>query len=483
MEVATIEIEDMVEIKGSVFTKRIFRSNNIENKMREIESAEMGDLETINNEFDKLENLLKKETKKVWDKVYLEKYIDIKRIPRGLRFDKKSSFELADVEYNVQWEEAMDACSFTLMKLIIKHHTKTLIEIDREVTLIQKRLETSIDNPTFISRDRKLADEIDAIEKNLIESKNKKFRRDEEDYVVGSNPKWQRVSLVPPSTPRDRKMFKYRSREDSNKNQNSRSNTLSYPTNPERHKNYPKYENNKNVSFNKEARQIPPRRQEAGVLETPRENKETKTHTIEDTGSHKRDEAKKNDRNREEHWQDNKYYSKAKEYHERYHTAKPTTYNYRTRSPLERDSRYEKERSRDRDHRSPYKHYGSNREYRERRYEREESQRRHYRSPHKQYRDQSPRRERKSPYREQRQTYRERHDKEQGHVREQRSPRPHTGHFLEQAQVAKPPPIATQNRTLVVEEQKEIETPNTKLRKRPHEESGEEEGHRKRAAM
>ncbi|MEE6528299.1 hypothetical protein FKM82_030440 [Ascaphus truei] len=78
-----------------------------------------------------------------------------------------------------------------------------------------------------------------------------------------------------------------------------------------------------------------------------------------------------------------------------------------------------------------------------------------------------------------------RYERERSPRREPRSPPAHSRHsgpFLENAPGRKAPPLTTQNRYLLPEGQREQDSPNTRARKRPHEENGEEEVSRKKPA-
>ncbi|XP_053571719.1 GATA zinc finger domain-containing protein 14-like [Bombina bombina] len=114
----------------------------------------------------------------------LQKYIDKKQVPRGLRLFKSCSVKDNSDLLN-KWEEALSDCSHILMKILISHR-KTLIEqTTKEIENIQMSLEKFKNSQLYDELNDMVLKKTDSYQKDLINVKNRKIIRDEEDYLKG----------------------------------------------------------------------------------------------------------------------------------------------------------------------------------------------------------------------------------------------------------------------------------------------------------
>ncbi|XP_063769169.1 CD180 antigen [Pseudophryne corroboree] len=142
--------------------------------------------------FFKLEQLLKDEMRHWWDSVSLKKYLTSKQIPRGLRIFKTLGIQ-DDPTLLSNWDRSLDECSFKLIELLVNYREKKVIEIGKKIEEIKGTLIKYKDLPIFSERDKNTNKRVEQFEKELVETKNKKLLRDDNDYK-------DEKPLSPPST-------------------------------------------------------------------------------------------------------------------------------------------------------------------------------------------------------------------------------------------------------------------------------------------
>lgn len=69
----------------------------------------------------KLEKIKNQELSKWWDVVTLKKYLENKKIPRGLRILTFPNFDDLDSDLLQEWEDNLFNSSATMMNILIKH--------------------------------------------------------------------------------------------------------------------------------------------------------------------------------------------------------------------------------------------------------------------------------------------------------------------------------------------------------------------------
>ncbi|XP_053575567.1 TBC1 domain family member 5 homolog A-like [Bombina bombina] len=134
--------------------------------------------------FARLEEAINTECRHWLDSEMLQKYLDKKQIPRGLRLFKSCSFK-DNPEILNKWEEAMNECSHTFMKILISHR-KTLVEqMTKEIETIQTSLDKFKNSSLYDELNDMVLQKTDRYQKDLIGIKNRKLIRDDEDYSKG----------------------------------------------------------------------------------------------------------------------------------------------------------------------------------------------------------------------------------------------------------------------------------------------------------
>lgn len=77
--------------------------------------------------FHKLKHLLENEMTQWWDIILLQKYLDVKRIPRGLRITNICNF--LDDDPSVEWISGMSKFNRSWLKRIIKQRERNIVNI------------------------------------------------------------------------------------------------------------------------------------------------------------------------------------------------------------------------------------------------------------------------------------------------------------------------------------------------------------------
>lgn len=112
----------------------------------------------------------------------LSEYVRIKRIPRGLRIQKRPTLGRHDPEFCQQWCEILNKASLDLTVLVIQHTQKQLASIDAEINEHTTKLESMMSSEDLTQLKEEMKAAIDRYEQDLTKTKLSKFRRDTLDY-------------------------------------------------------------------------------------------------------------------------------------------------------------------------------------------------------------------------------------------------------------------------------------------------------------
>lgn len=129
----------------------------------------------------RLKDLLERKMLQWWDILLLQKYLEFKRIPRGLRITKVCSF--LDVDLRENWIKSLHDCNRMWLQYIITQRERNLSAIRADLCILQEELSTFSDVSTLDSWDQKVNEQIMEYETNLISKKSGKFERDRLDYL------------------------------------------------------------------------------------------------------------------------------------------------------------------------------------------------------------------------------------------------------------------------------------------------------------
>lgn len=140
--------------------------------------------------FHRLKDLLEREMLQWWDILLLQKYLEFKRIPRGLRITKICTF--LDLDLREKWIQSLREYNQKWLHFIITQRERNLSAIRAELHTLQEELSTFSDVSSFESWDHKVNRQITDYETNLISKKSGKFEQDRLDYLNDREFNWKR---------------------------------------------------------------------------------------------------------------------------------------------------------------------------------------------------------------------------------------------------------------------------------------------------
>ncbi|KAJ1169061.1 hypothetical protein NDU88_000967 [Pleurodeles waltl] len=132
-----------------------------------------------------LEKSLKKETAKWWEVASLKKYLENDRIPRGLRILIFPPTDTTSQERLQKWEANPKMASINMIQQLIDISQEEYERHKQEVDQLTQRIEEANWGDITTKNYAILNNIIDNYESDIIQRKNRKFRRDLRDYQQG----------------------------------------------------------------------------------------------------------------------------------------------------------------------------------------------------------------------------------------------------------------------------------------------------------
>ncbi|KAJ1191724.1 hypothetical protein NDU88_001040 [Pleurodeles waltl] len=135
--------------------------------------------------FKELEGFKKKELNKWWECESLNKYLEVDRVPRGLRIFIMPTYDDPNPDLLKEWAAHNAASSAGMMKILINHaqiERETIIE---KIYNITKQIEAFPDKKLVESLNNAMEERLAKIEEEIILKKSRKFHRDTFDYETG----------------------------------------------------------------------------------------------------------------------------------------------------------------------------------------------------------------------------------------------------------------------------------------------------------
>lgn len=133
----------------------------------------------------KLIRMKKKETRLHLHGYTLSEYWRNKRIPVGLRIQKKPTIGKGSIDFVKKWCEILNKCSMDLMLLVIEEVTNKKDIISKDIkdheTLMQEKL-----GDNFLQIDDSIKQTLKDYEDGLMTTKIRKYKRDIMDYQHGN---------------------------------------------------------------------------------------------------------------------------------------------------------------------------------------------------------------------------------------------------------------------------------------------------------
>ena len=158
----------------------------------------------------RLEKLKEKELRKWWEATSLKKYLEVERIPRGLRIFTVPSYENPDPLMLKAWREHTHRSSLGMLEILITFAWSDREKLLKEIATIEtelKRNETETAKITeHISQMNK---RLEKVEEDIKQRKARKFARDREDYLSGQILTFARKFVAP-----RRDLFKAKNQKD-----------------------------------------------------------------------------------------------------------------------------------------------------------------------------------------------------------------------------------------------------------------------------
>ncbi|XP_053561242.1 putative uncharacterized protein DDB_G0282133 [Bombina bombina] len=172
--------------KTSIFELRSYMYDDLRSLINKDKTEFLKTLENKKETLDDLMKLLEKklttELKCRTEYLFLEKYLEVKRVPRGLRIKKECSFKVEDEEFKRKWREILEDASMKLMKLIKDHRGDILISLGNEINDIESKLSDYKDSLEYKNSEKRIKDNMEELKSYLLKIKMDKFERDDQDY-------------------------------------------------------------------------------------------------------------------------------------------------------------------------------------------------------------------------------------------------------------------------------------------------------------
>ncbi|XP_077131129.1 uncharacterized protein LOC143785876 [Ranitomeya variabilis] len=101
------------------------------------------------------------------------------------------SFPMDDENLRTRWEETCNLCSRSLMELLIGNNKNGLEKLDRDIEDTRKKLTDNLTSVEMETLNKDIEAQFPVWEKEVKETKTKKFQRDLEDFKSGTVYRWQ----------------------------------------------------------------------------------------------------------------------------------------------------------------------------------------------------------------------------------------------------------------------------------------------------
>lgn len=152
-----------------------------------------------NNPFVKDDSIIKKQFESLKRKAVqyslhtttLIEYLKTKRIPRGLRLNLKPSFCREDKDFCNKWFAILNKCSLDLITLTVQGIQNQIEGLNNNILETQKKLESQLQPGDFRTYLESVTASVDQYQRDTLNIKLKKYRRDLLDYEEGRVYTWR----------------------------------------------------------------------------------------------------------------------------------------------------------------------------------------------------------------------------------------------------------------------------------------------------
>ncbi|KAJ1097155.1 hypothetical protein NDU88_002282 [Pleurodeles waltl] len=141
--------------------------------------------EGLRMKFVRLERLKKQELSRWWDFTILERYTQIKQIPRGLRVILFPSFGDLNPILLQEWEQLLITSSFGIMDILIRDAREKRERLLLDIEALEKEIQDTNLKEAIEKNYNILKDVLQKHQEYIKEKKMRKVRRDANDYITG----------------------------------------------------------------------------------------------------------------------------------------------------------------------------------------------------------------------------------------------------------------------------------------------------------
>lgn len=141
--------------------------------------------------YQEYESLLTKECKTWWNLSSLERYMQERIIPRGLRI-RKSPSPGSSPEFIEKWNTVLTEASFKLMEVIIQSEQQKLTQIQGQIQDLDEQLNKLEHDSSYEATLSRITNNLDKLEAKVVEIKKSKLQRDRQDYQSNNVYTWKR---------------------------------------------------------------------------------------------------------------------------------------------------------------------------------------------------------------------------------------------------------------------------------------------------
>ncbi|KAJ1101388.1 hypothetical protein NDU88_006456 [Pleurodeles waltl] len=124
---------------------------------------------------EKMEKLLRKEISKWWEIESLQKYIDVERVPRGLRIYTIPTYEDPDPDMLEEWAKNSKNSSLNMMKILIKYAIKDRKKILEEIEKVSTEIVSLTSEDAMEEFKKNLEKKLSSFEADIMSKKQRKF--------------------------------------------------------------------------------------------------------------------------------------------------------------------------------------------------------------------------------------------------------------------------------------------------------------------
>ncbi|KAM4030905.1 uncharacterized protein ACNLHF_018486 isoform 1-T1 [Anomaloglossus baeobatrachus] len=141
--------------------------------------------------FNKMKELLRKKTRTWWNCTFLQRYVEMGLIPRGLRVQVFPSFVVDNEVFKNRWENAATTCSRQFLELLIDLDKESLKTLEVEIIELYNNMEKNLTPAALKKCNEDLDTEVDIWGKEIQGRKIQKLQRDLEDKQSNKMYRWR----------------------------------------------------------------------------------------------------------------------------------------------------------------------------------------------------------------------------------------------------------------------------------------------------